>query len=219
MRLAIFDLDHTLLEGDCDQLWGDFISEKGLVDVEFYQSQKNRYFSEYQAGQLDIQSFLEFSAKTLATFSHSELKELGKEFAQVKVKPKLRPRGIDRLQQHKENNDCCLVVTATNHFLAGWATMHLPIDGLIASELEQINGNYTGNIKGLPSYQAGKIRRLQMWLAEKPYSLQQSTFYSDSHNDLPLLREVEVPVVISPDDTLREVAQNNNWPIENWSIN
>ncbi len=217
MNLTIFDLDHTLLEGDCDQLWGDFLSQQGLVNKEEYQNQKNQFYQDYLSGQLDMQQFLSFCANTLSQFTSTELAYLGKEFAQTWLKPRLRPHALSCIEQHLTQGDDLLVITATNFFLASQALSLLPIEHLIASDLEMNNGRYTGKPVGIPPYREGKWLRLTQWLNERGQSQVNLTFYSDSHNDLALLNRVNHPVAVSPDDILLQHAQRNLWPIEHWS--
>ncbi len=217
MQLAIFDLDHTLLEGDCDQLWGDFLVSQGLVDASDYQSRKNQYYQDYLDGTLDVVAFLEFSAEVLTRFSADELAHLGQQFSQDYVIPRLRQRAIAALQTHQQRGDCCLVMTATNHFLAQWATRTLSLDGLIASELEYQSQQYTGRTRGLPNYREGKVKRLLQWLQQRHFDLNQATFYSDSHNDLPLLNQVGYPVAVTPDEALKQHAIEHHWKVVDWS--
>lgn len=217
MKLAIFDLDHTLLEGDCDQLWGDFLVSKGLVDATHYQTQKNKYYRDYLDGTLDVVAFLQFGARVLAQFSVSQLNQLGKQFSQQYIIPRLRQAAIATLSAHQQQGDCCLVMTATNHFLAGWATHTLSLDALLASELEHNNNGFTGRIKGVPNYRDGKVTRLNQWLKQRRFNRDQATFYSDSHNDLPLLNQVGYPVAVTPDEALKRHAIDHRWTIVDWS--
>lgn len=217
MALAIFDLDHTLLEGDCDQLWGDFLSQKELVDPKQYQSQKDRFYQDYLDGCLDMQAFLSFCVSTLATFSSAQLHALGNEFRERWLKPRIRARGIESVEQHRRQGDTLLIVTATNRFLASEASKLLHIDHLIASELEQSDGRYTGKVIGTPSYREGKVQRLSDWLSQHPFDLSEATFYSDSHNDLPLLKKVGHPIAVNPDLQLEQHAITHHWTILDWS--
>ena len=242
MPLAIFDLDHTILEGDCDQLWGDFLSQQRLVDAQHYQAEKNRFYQDYLDGQLDMSQFLRFCANTLAQFSPEQLIQLAKQFEREYLKPNLRPAAIDCIKQHQARGDTLLVITATNHFLASTAIQSLGIPHLIASELECIDGRFTGRILGTPSYRDGKILRLEHWLEQMdrqqdrkqylqqdppiksaapeqyPFDLSAACFYSDSHNDLPLLQRVGKPIVVTPDSTLKNTAIKNGWPILDWGM-
>lgn len=217
MKLAIFDLDHTLLEGDCDQLWGDFLVAKGLVDATDYQTQKNKYYQDYLDGTLDVEAFLQFGARVLAQFSVSQLEQLGWQFSQQYIIPRLRQEATAMLRNHQQKGDCCLVMTATNHFLARWATHTLPLDALLASELEQNNNGFTGRTSGIPNYREGKVARLNQWLNQTDVDLSQATFYSDSHNDLPLLNQVGYPVAVTPDKALKRHAIEHHWKIVDWS--
>ncbi len=217
MALAIFDLDHTLLEGDCDQLWGNFLSQKQLVDAEHYQTQKNRFYQDYLDGCLDMQAFLSFCASTLAKFSSEQLHSLGNEFAELWLKPRLRIKGIEAIEYHKSRGDTLLIITATNHYLASLAAKRLQVDQLIASELEFVDGRFTGKVFGIPSYREGKIERLNDWLKQHPFDLSEATFYSDSHNDLPLLNKVGCPIAVCPDELLMQHALKHHWTLLDWS--
>lgn len=217
MALALFDLDHTLLEGDCDQLWGDFLAHQELVDAQFYQQQKNQYYQDYLDGCLDMQAFLSFCASALTQFSPDMLTTLGNEFANEWLEPRLRQKGIEALNYHRHQGDTLLVITATNRFLASQATELISVEHLIASDLEVIEDRYTGKALGTPSYREGKIKRLETWLSMHPFDLSETTFYSDSHNDLPLLNKVGRPIAVNPDELLMQHALEHHWTVLDWS--
>jgi len=194
MNLAIFDLDNTLLGGDSDYLWGQFLVEKKLVDPVYYEHENQRFFNEYKNGTLDINEFLEFSLAPLSQYSMIQLNTLHQEFMENKIASIWLPKAEALLKQHRKNNDFLLIITATNHFVTAPIAEKLGVDDIIATIPEQINQKYTGKVDGIPCFQEGKVKRLSQWLTSKNNSLDGSYFYSDSYNDLPLLSEVTHPV-------------------------
>ncbi len=213
MALAIFDLDNTLLAGDSDYLWGTFLVENGLVDADYYARENERFYREYDEGTLDIFEFLQFSLRPLCEFAPELLEELRARFVQEKIEPIILPAGRDLIAKHKESGDTAMIITATNSFVTSPIAVKLGIEHLIATEPEMIDGRYTGKVAGEPSYQQGKVKRLQAWLAEHGETLAGSSFYSDSHNDIPLLEQVARPVAVDPDATLAQYAASKEWPI------
>lgn len=218
MNLAIFDLDNTLIAGDSDYLWGQFLIDKSLVDADIYERENQRFYDEYKAGTLDILEFLEFSLAPLSQHSITELNTLHKEFIQTRIDSIWLPKAEALLKKHRDNNDYLIIITATNHFVTAPIAEKLGVDDIIATMPEKINNHYTGKVSGTPCFQEGKVKRLELWLEEKgleekDFSLAESHFYSDSFNDLPLLLEVTYPVAVDPDEKLREYAQYNHWPI------
>ena len=213
MALAIFDLDNTLLCGDSDHLWGDFLVEQGVVDAELYKHENDRFYREYNEGKLDIFEFLRFSLKPLSEHAPKALYAWREQFVSNKIDPIILPAGLKLIQKHREAGDTLLIITATNAFVTTPIAERLGIEHLIATTPEMINGNYTGEVEGTPSYKEGKIERLNQWLASNHHSLEGSCFYSDSHNDIPLLEIVDNPVAVDPDEALRLHAQRKKWPI------
>ena len=213
MNLAIFDLDNTLLGGDSDYLWGQFLVEKKLVDPVIYEQENQRFYDEYKAGTLDIYEFLEFSLAPLSQHSTAELSELHNEFMQKKIASIWLPKAEKLLARHRLNNDFLLIITATNYFVTAPIAKKLGVDDIIATMPEQKNGAYTGKVAGIPCFQDGKVERLSQWLQEYNYSLDNSHFYSDSVNDLPLLLKVTHPVAVDPDDKLKIHAAEHCWPV------
>ncbi len=213
MNLAIFDLDNTLLGGDSDYLWGQFLVEKKLVDPVIYEQENQRFYDEYKAGTLDIYEFLEFSLAPLSQHSTAELSELHNEFMQKKIASIWLPKAEKLLARHRLNNDFLLIITATNYFVTAPIAKKLGVDDIIATMPEQKNGAYTGKVAGIPCFQDGKVERLSQWLQENNYSLDNSHFYSDSVNDLPLLLKVTHPVAVDPDDKLKIHAAEHCWPV------
>ncbi len=213
MNLAIFDLDHTLLAGDSDFLWGQYLVEHGLVDGKHYARENQRFYDEYRAGTLDIREFLQFSLKPLAEHPQARLLELRQHFVRERILPIVSLRSRELLRRHREAGHTLLIITATNRFVTEPIATDLGVDDLIATELEIIDGRITGNVAGIPSFREGKVQRLHQWLTENGANLARSWFYSDSHNDLPLLEQVTHPVAVDPDDTLAQHAAMKLWPV------
>jgi len=213
VKLAIFDLDNTLLGGDSDHAWGEFLVEEGIVDGDIHQQTNDQFYQDYQTGQLDIHAYLEFALKPIAGKSMEELRNWHIKFMEQKINPIILDKGKALLEKHKNDGDYLLIITATNHFVTGPIADALGVDDLIATNPEVIDGVYTGKVNGTPSYQEGKVERLNSWLAKTNMNLKGSYFYSDSHNDLPLLKQVDNPIAVDPDDQLAQTANNLNWPI------
>lgn len=213
MALAIFDLDNTLIAGDSDHAWGQFLVEENLVDAGLFKEKNDYYYQQYQLGKLNIMEYLEFALQPLTTFPREELFALRKRFVAEKILPLITSKSRALLAKHRAAGDYLLIITATNLFVTEPIAAELGVDHIIATEPEQINGQYTGKIAGVPSYKEGKVVRLHNWLAETGHALDGSYFYSDSHNDLPLLAEVTYPVAVDPDPTLLAHAQQAGWPV------
>ncbi len=212
MSLAIFDLDNTLLGGDSDYLWGRFLVEQGIVDAVYYERENLRYYEEYKAGQLDIHEFLHFSLAPLAEHDLETLKAWHARFMDEKIRPIMLPKAAELLARHREQGDYLLIITATNRFVTGPIAEELGVDDMLATEPEMKNGRYSGEVSGVPCFQQGKVTRLEKWLAANGMNLEGSWFYSDSHNDLPLLELVTHPVAVDADDTLSDHASQKGWP-------
>lgn len=213
MALAIFDLDNTLLAGDSDYLWGVFLVEQGAVDGAHYQRENQRYYEDYQSGRLDIQEFLAFALRPLAAHSRQQLAAWHASYMQEVIAPILLPKAQALLNQHRAQGDTLLIITATNRFVAGPIAVSLGVEHLLATEPEMVDGRYTGRVAGVPCFREGKVTRLQTWLAEHGGDLSDSNFYSDSHNDVPLLECVTRPCAVDPDPILAEHARARGWPI------
>jgi HAD superfamily hydrolase (TIGR01490 family) len=213
MALAIFDLDNTLLGGDSDYLWGQFLIEQGLVDGEHYERENQRFYDEYRAGTLDIHAFLMFMLRPLAEHPLPELLAWRERFLEEKIQAILLPKADELLDRHRTAGDTLLIITATNRFITAPIAERLGVPHLLASEPELIDGRYTGRPTGIPCFQHGKVERLAAWLTETGGDLAESWFYSDSHNDLPLLDQVTYPVAVDPDATLAHHARERGWPI------
>lgn len=213
VQLAIFDLDNTLLNGDSDYLWGKFLAERGLVDAEFYEKENQRFYDEYKAGQLDIFEFLAFSLQPLTQHPPEHLAALHREFMQDWIRPIITPAARELLARHRDNGDVLLIITATNRFITAPIAAELEVPHLLATDPEMRDGLYTGRVSGTPCFREGKVQRLAAWLKQTGYNLAHSWFYSDSHNDLPLLEMVTHPVAVDPDETLADHAEAKGWPI------
>jgi len=213
MPLAIFDLDNTLLGGDSDYLWGEFLVENNYVDGEYHQKMNEHFYQQYLAGTMDIFEFSAFQLKPLADNDIETLHRWREAYLSQKIAPIMLPAAQELIKRHQDAGDTLLIITATNGFITAPIAEQLGIPNLIATEAEIIEGRYTGKVAGTPSYQDGKVTRLNAWLAEQNCSLEGSYFYSDSRNDLPLLKLVEHPVAVDPDDTLREFAQQQGWKV------
>jgi HAD superfamily hydrolase (TIGR01490 family) len=216
MSLALFDLDNTLLSDDSDFLWGCFLVEKGLVDKKSYDEANQRFYAEYKQGTLDIFEFLAFSLQPLTQFSIEQLNTLHKEFMQKYIAPAMTEKGKTQIKQHRDNGDTVVIITATNQFVTQPIADAFMVDDLIATTPEIIDGKYTGKVAGTPCFQEGKITRLNEWLEKTSHSLQDSVFYSDSHNDLPLLEKVTTAIAVDPDDQLKTIALERNWEIRSF---
>lgn len=213
MALALFDLDNTLLAGDSDYLWGRFLVEQKLVDEDEY-DRKNKHFLElYEQGKLDIYEFAEFAYKPLAANKLETLNALHQRFMVDKICPIITDKARALVEKHKSNGDTLIIITATNSFVTGPIAKEFGVENLIATEPEMIDGRYTGKISGTPCYKEGKINRLQQWLLDQNIAFEDCIFYSDSNNDLPLLKRVKNPVAVDPDEKLEAYAKENNWPI------
>lgn len=212
MALAIFDLDNTLIAGDSDYLWGKFLIQKGAVEAEFFESENERFYAMYKAGTLDIMEYQHFSLKPLTRYDMATLIRWHDEFMKQFIEPIYLPKAQALVDEHREKGDELLIITATNSFVTRPIGQMYGITNLIGTDPQVIENRFTGEVDGVPSFQGGKVTRLKMWLEERQISLQDSYFYSDSHNDQPLLELVDYPVVVDPDETLLNVAQRKNWP-------
>nr|WP_284046975.1 HAD family hydrolase [Halomonas llamarensis] len=211
--MAIFDLDNTLLSTDSDHAWGEFLLEQGAVDPVEYRQANERFMADYNAGTLDINAFLAVALKPLAENTPEQLAAWHQQFMASKIEQHILPKAEELIARHRTRDDTLLIITATNRFITGPIAERLGIDHLIAIEPEMVDGHYTGNVSGVPSYREGKVTRLQAWLEDQEITLDGAWFYSDSHNDIPLLEKIDNPVAVDPDDTLRKVAEERQWRI------
>lgn len=211
--LAIFDLDNTLLNGDSDHAWGQFMIDQGYVDAAYYESRNDQFYHDYQQGCLNIQDYLAFALAPLTEHSLEQLSAMHDDFIEQCVQPMLQPKAAALLAEHRAQGHFILIITATNRFVTGPIATLLGVDDIIATDPEVKDNRYTGNIVGTPCFQEGKITRLHQWLADSDHSLTGSYFYSDSINDLPLLEVVDNPVAVDPDEKLTAAANARQWPI------
>lgn len=213
MRLAIFDLDNTLLAGDSDHSWGEFLCQRGLVDVDSYKTRNDAFYEDYKAGQLDVEAYQNFCQEVLAIHPFEVVDGWHREFMADFIEPMILPKAEALLEQHRAAGDYLLIITATNRFITGPIAARLKVNGLLATECEVVDGQYSGRLTDVPCFQEGKVVRLERWLKEKGHSLEDAYFYSDSINDLPLLKTVSNPVAVDPDDTLRAEAISRGWQV------
>ena len=213
MPLAIFDLDNTLIGGDSDYLWTQYLVERGIVDGPHFAAENERFYRQYEAGTMDIHEFLRFQLQPLAQHDRSQLEAWREDFMTTKIEPILLPQAAVLLDRHREAGDTLLIITATNRFITAPIAALLGVGHLIATEPELRDERYTGEVEGTPCYQRGKVTRLHRWLQEHDADLNDSWFYSDSHNDIPLLEEVSHPVAVDPNPSLRQEALKRGWPI------
>lgn len=213
MRLALFDLDNTLLGGDSDHAWGDWLCARGILDGATYKARNDAFYQDYLAGRLNITDYLNF---TLDIFGRTEMAQLDawhREFMAECIEPIILPKGLALLDRHRAAGDKLVIITATNRFVTAPIAARLGVDTLLATECEMVDGRYTGRTTDVPCFKEGKVTRLNRWMQENGFTLERSTFYSDSMNDLPLLEQVSYPVAVDPDPKLMAEAEDRNWPI------
>lgn len=211
MRLALFDLDNTLLGGDSDHAWGDYLCERGILDPVEYKARNDAFYVDYLAGKLNLTDYLNFSLEILAATEMAQLDEWHRDFMRDCVEPIILPKALELLASHRAAGDKLVIITATNRFVTGPIAERLGVETLLATECELQDGRYTGRSFDVPCFREGKVTRLNRWLEENGLSLEDSYFYSDSMNDLPLLEQVTHPVVVNPDPNLHEEAKRRGW--------
>ena len=212
MSLAIFDLDNTLLNGDSDHAWGEFLVENGIVDKAFYRKKNDHFYQQYQRGNLDIMEYLDFALQPLTQYKLADLQQMHQRFMASHVQPMRQAKADQLLAKHRQQGDFLLIITATNRFITEPIAQALGVDDMLATDPEMAEGRYTGKVAGTPCFQEGKVARLQQWLKTTGHSLDNSHFYSDSINDLPLLKAVTHPVVVDGDEQLIAEAAARSWP-------
>ena len=215
LALALFDLDNTLLNGDSDSSWGVYLSDIGVLDANLEKEKQNKYYDDYKNGVLDIYEYLEHQFSTLSKYPISQLTNWRKDFVNEIIMPMYITGKKELVEHHREKGDDLVIITATNDFVAKPIADLFNVDHLIASTAQIIDNKYTGMVEGTPSYAHGKVTKLNEWLVLNNKTMDESWFYSDSFNDLPLLEYCDHPVVVTPDDKLRKHALTFNWPIIN----
>ena len=216
LKLALFDLDNTLLSGDSDFEWAQFLMAQGVLDREVYEARNIEFFQQYKAGTLDIYAFLDFQLKPLSRHSRTQLDAWHRQFMQARILPMIGEPARALVKQHRDEGHTLAIITATNSFVTMPIAREFGVAHLIATEPEQVNGRFTGKVSNIPCFRDGKVRRLEAWLTAQAIERQQierSWFYSDSHNDLFLMEWVSDPVAVDPDPQLTAVAQARAWPI------
>ena len=211
--LAIFDLDNTLLNGDSDHAWGEFLVDQGYVDGAYYEARNDQFYNDYKNATLDINEYLEFALAPLTEHSMADLATMHQLFMTNVVQSMRQQKAQDLLQNHRDQGHFLLIITATNRFVTGPIAEWLGVDDILATEPEIVNNRYTGKVSGTPCFQEGKVIRLQQWLDQHQYSLDGSYFYSDSINDLPLLDVATTPIAVDADEKLSAIATDRGWPI------
>lgn len=211
MALAIFDLDNTLISNDSDYLWGEFLVQKGYVDAKEFAATNAQFYEDYKAGTLDIYAYQRFALKPLSEHTSNTLEKWHQEFMAEFIEPIVLPKALELVQKHKDAGDELMIITATNTFITRPIGRRYGIETLLGTEGEIIDGRYTGEVAGTPTFQEGKVVRLNEWLKENNKTLEGSYFYSDSHNDLPLLKIVDHPVVVDGDEKLVSYAKEHGW--------
>ncbi|MBI5437131.1 MAG: HAD family hydrolase [Nitrosomonadales bacterium] len=216
MNLALFDLDNTLLSGDSDFEWAQFLIEQGVLDRELFEAKNLTFYEQYKAGTLDIHEFLDFQLKPLSRHARKVLDAWHEEFMRRKVRGMMGSAARELVARHRAAGDVCVIITATNSFVTAPIAREFGVEHLIATEPEQQDGEFTGRVAGVPCFREGKITRLESWMAQHGWnwdSFAESWFYSDSLNDLPLLNKVKSPVAVDPDATLRAHAEQQGWRV------
>jgi len=211
-ELAIFDLDNTLIGGDSDYLWMEFLIRKKVMPANFIEATKS-FYEDYEKGQLDLEAFLLFQLAPLASTPIESLEDLRRQFIEQRIKPIILTKGKELVRYHQDQGHDTLIVTATNRFVTGPISLLFGVSELIAIDLEVIEGCFTGRVQGVPSFGRGKVTRLEAWLVNKGRKPSETWFYSDSRNDLPLLEWVDHAIAVDPDPILRQKAIDRGWPV------
>ena len=216
MKLALFDLDHTLLNTDSDHSWGEFLVSEALVDPVRHRQMNNKFYEDYQAGQLDPIAYNEFVFEFLTQHDNTYLIELHELFMHKVIRPQMRPEGFAAIEKHRDAGHALVGITATSDFITAPIFREFGISEIIATNAEVVEGKYTGKVINTPCYQKGKLTRLDQWLAGRDVS--ESWAYSDSINDRFLLEYADHAIAVNPDDRLEALAKEQAWEIQDWSI-
>ena len=216
MELVLFDLDNTLLDGDSDYEWAQFLIEQGVLERASYEHRNREFFDQYNAGRLDIHAFLDFQLAPLAQYPRVQLDAWHAQFMALKILPMITAAARRLVTLNLDEGHLCAIVTATNSFVTAPIARAFGVAHLVATEPEQTGGRFTGKVSGTPCFREGKITRVEQWLAGQGYhwdNFSESRFYSDSHNDLPLLERVSRPIAVRPDPSLERTARSRGWEI------
>ena len=216
MKLVLFDLDNTLLDGDSDYEWAQFLIEQGVLERASYERRNEEFFEQYKAGRLDIYAFLDFQLAPLAQYPREQLDAWHAQFMTQKIRPIIREAARRLVGRSLQKADLCAIVTATNSFVTAPIAREFGVTHLVATEPEQVDGRFTGKVNGTPCFREGKITRVEQWLAglgRRWSDFSESCFYSDSHNDLPLLEKVTHPIAVHPDHPLKQKALARGWEV------
>ncbi|TLP61222.1 MULTISPECIES: HAD family hydrolase [Pseudomonas] len=217
MALAIFDLDETLIHGDCASLWSEQMARLGWVDGERFLQRDHALMEAYGKGQLQMEDYMAFSLEPIAGRTLEEVAHLVEPWVEDVIEPIIFGDACHCIAEHRKRGDRILIISASGTHLVGPIAARLGVDEYLAIELEALNGVYTGKTRGVLTYREGKITRLLEWLDQEQENLEGASFYSDSRNDLPLLLKVDHPFAVNPDAVLREHAQTHGWPVLSWS--
>ena len=214
MALALFDLDNTLLAGDSDYSWGQFLVAQNAVDAAAYEKANRQFYEDYKAGKLDIHAFARFAFKPLAEYPQEQLEVWRQQYLEEVIRPMMTAKGQAKINWHKRRGDEVVIITATNSFITRPIAEAFGVQHLIATEPARKNGRFVADITGIPCFQEGKVRRLDAWReTQSKLTLAGSWFYSDSHNDLPLLEKATHPIAVDPDPQLQQIAMEKGWEI------
>ena len=214
MNIALFDLDNTLIKGDSDHEWGEYLADHNYVDSKIYREKNNMFFEKYKNGTLCPKEFALFSYQPLTQYKYEKLLDMRREFFNDKITPLILPKAIQLINTHKNNNDVIAIVTATNSFISKISAEFFGVEHLLASEPEFINNKFTGALKGEPCYQEGKVLKVKEWMRlNKIIDFNEMYFYTDSHNDLKLMEFSTKPIAVDPDSKLKKISIKNNWEI------
>ena len=214
MNIVLFDLDNTLIQGDSDHEWGNYLVENNYVDSKSYKEKNNMFFEKYKEGTLCPREFALFSYEPLTKYSYKTLLEIRENFFKDKILPLVLPKAINLVNHNKKNGDIIAIVTATNSFISKVSADFFQITHLLASEPEFINNKFTGNLQGEPCYQEGKVYKVKEWIKKNNFlNYDEIYFYTDSHNDLQLMEYCTIPVAVDPDETLNRISLKNKWEI------
>ncbi|MFI8481309.1 HAD family hydrolase [Pseudomonas sp. NPDC078700] len=216
MTLAIFDLDDTLIDGDCASLWSNEMAKIGWVDGESFLARDHQLMALYAKGELAMEDYMAFSLSPLVGRTAEEVAFVVEPFVEDVIEPLLHSDATRCLATHRQAGDRIVMISASAHFLVSAIAQRLGIEDVLAIDLDIQHGCYSGNTQGVLTYREGKVIRLKQWLADNGESLAGAYFYSDSRNDLPLLKQVDNPRAVNPDPELKHYAEQAGWPILNW---